>query len=119
MAADVKNAAADRTAIASTDATFNPWWGCTRLSPACAHCYADTLARRYGHQLWGDGSPRQLFGEQHWAQPGRWNRQAERAGQRLKVFCASMADVFEEHPELDPRQHERTRADFIPLLTGS
>ncbi|MDQ3401302.1 MAG: phage Gp37/Gp68 family protein [Chloroflexota bacterium] len=108
---------ADRTAIEWTDATFNPWWGCTRVSPACAHCYADTLARRYGHQLWDDGSPRRFFSEQHWAQPRRWNRQAERAERRLKVFCASMADVFEEHLELDPwRRRLWTLIEETPML---
>ena len=92
---------ADRTAIEWTDATFNPWWGCSRVSPACAHCYADTLARRYGHDLWKDDSPRRFLSEQHWTRPRRWNRHAERRGRRIKVFCASMADVFENHPELE------------------
>jgi protein gp37 len=108
---------AERTAIEWTDATFNPWWGCTRVSPACAHCYADTLARRYGHQLWDDGSQRRFFSEQHWAQPRRWNRHAERAERRLKVFCASMADVFEEHPEVDPwRRRLWTLIEETPML---
>lgn len=92
---------ADRTAIEWTDATFNPWWGCTRVSPACAHCYADTLARRYGHRLW-DGGARRFFSEEHWAKPRRWNRAAEAHGRRLKVFCASMADVFEHDTALEP-----------------
>jgi protein gp37 len=108
---------ADRTAIEWTDATFNPWWGCTRVSPACAHCYADTLARRYGHQLWDHGSPRRFFSERHWAQPRRWNRQAERADRRLKVFCASMADVFEEQAELDPWRRRLWRLiEETPML---
>lgn len=92
---------ADRTAIEWTDATFNPWWGCSRVSPACAHCYADTLARRYGHQLW-DGAGRRFFGDQHWTRPRRWNRDAELQRTPVKVFCASMADVFEDARELDP-----------------
>jgi protein gp37 len=92
---------ADRTAIEWTDATFNPWWGCERVSPACAHCYADTLARRYGHRLWGADSERRFFGEKHWARPRKWNRDAQAHGRPLKVFCASMADVFEQRAELD------------------
>ena len=94
---------ADQTAIEWTDATFNPWWGCVRVSPACAHCYADTWARRVGHQdLWSDGGPRRFFTDTHWHRPEVWNRKAERAGDPLKVFCASMADVFEERRDLEP-----------------
>jgi protein gp37 len=89
---------AERTAIEWTDATFNPWWGCVRVSPACARCYADTLARRYGHAgLWQEHGVRRFLSDAHWRKPLTWNRDAARTGGRLKVFCASMADVFEEH----------------------
>jgi protein gp37 len=93
---------AERSAIEWTDATFNPWWGCVRVSPACAHCYADALARRYGHRVWGEGADRRFFTEKHWSEPRRWNRQAAKVGEPKKVFCASMADVFEDHPALAP-----------------
>jgi protein gp37 len=108
---------ADRTAIQWTDATFNPWWGCERVSPACAHCYADTLARRYGHSLWGGDSPRRFLSEQHWRQPLRWNRLAEERGEPTKVFCASMADVFEDRAELRPwRERLWTVIEETPML---
>src|SRR5207248_2155951 len=84
------------------DATFNPWWGCVRVSPACAHCYADALARRYGHRAWGEGTDQRFFTEKHWSEPRRWNRQAAKVGEPKRVFCASMADVFEDHPALAP-----------------
>jgi protein gp37 len=93
---------AERTAIQWTDATFNPWWGCERVSPACAHCYADTLARRYGHSLWDGDSPRRFLSENHWRQPLRWNARAAERGAPIRVFCASMADVFEDRDELVP-----------------
>lgn len=93
---------ADTTGIEWTDATFNPWWGCERVSPACAHCYADTLARRYGHDLWGTGRSRRFFTDQHWARPRKWDRDAAARGVRTRVFCASMADVFEDLDELEP-----------------
>jgi protein gp37 len=80
--------------------TFNPLWGCTKISPACTHCYAATWANRYGVQ-WGPKAERRTFGEKHWNEPRKWNAQAEKAGIRRKVFCASMADVFEEHPTWD------------------
>src|SRR5712691_10007482 len=108
---------ADRTAIQWTDATFNPWWGCERVSPACAHCYADTLARRYGHSLWGSDSPRRFLSEQHWRQPIRWNHLAEERGAPTKVFCASMADVFEDRAELRPwRKRLWTLIEQTPML---
>ncbi len=91
----------DQTAIQWTDHTFNPWWGCARVSPACRFCYADTLAHRWGHELWRRHGPRRMMSDQNWAKPLRWNRDAERAGKPALVFCASMADVFEEHPEPD------------------
>src|SRR6266571_2780537 len=114
---------AEQTAIQWTDATFNPWWGCERVSPGCAHCYADTLARRYGHRLWDAGSSRRFFSDQHWAQPIKWNREAEARRAVLKVFCASMADVFEDHLELEPWRMrlwaliERTAGLHWQLLT--
>lgn len=93
------------TSIEWTDHTFNPWWGCEKVSPGCAHCYADTFARRLGHggtkpPLWGPGSERRMFGDKHWAEPLAWDRAAAEAGTRARVFCASMADVFEDRPEL-------------------
>ena len=80
--------------------TFNPWWGCAHVSAGCAHCYAEALARRYGRDVWGATGTRRLFGEAQWAGPLAWNRKAESQGRRLRVFCASMADVFEDHPAL-------------------
>jgi protein gp37 len=90
------------TAIEWTDETFNPWWGCEKVSPGCAHCYAEGVSNhRAGHGLWGAGHGFRFFGDKHWAEPLRWNRRAEREGRRIRVFCASMADVFEERPELE------------------
>lgn len=86
-----------------TDHTFNPWWGCQRVSPGCEHCYAETLAKRYGHDVWGPArtTGRRMMGDNYWRQPLRWNEAAAKAGQRARIFCASMADVFEEHPAVE------------------
>lgn len=88
--------------------SWNPWWGCLKVSEECQHCYARDIAHHYGHEVWGPAATtgRRLFGEEHWAEPLRWNRAAKRDGHRHSVFCASMADVFEVHPELDS---ERTK----------
>ncbi len=82
--------------------TFNPWWGCIKISTACKNCYAETWARRVGKRVWGHGAGRRFFSEQHWSEPRKWNREAAQAGERRRVFCASMADVFELRTELDP-----------------
>lgn len=83
-----------KTGIEWTDATFNPWWGCTKVSPGCDHCYAEGVASRFGTP-WGARQVRRTFGEKHWNEPLHWNARAEREGRRLRVFCASMADVFD------------------------
>ena len=76
------------------DHTFNPWLGCTRVSPACDHCYAESWARRTGRpHLWQ--GERQRTAPANWRQPLLWNRQAARDGTRPRVFCASLADVFD------------------------
>lgn len=76
-----------------TEHTFNPWWGCARVSPGCVNCYADTLASRWGHELWRRHGPRKPMSEQYWRQPVKWNR-----ARPARVFCGSMCDVFEDHP---------------------
>lgn len=88
------------SAIQWTDHTFNPWWGCVKVSPACDHCYAESFAKRTGNAVWGKDAARRFFGEKHWAEPLKWNRDAEKAGTRARVFCASMADVFEDRLDL-------------------
>ena len=88
----------DITKIEWTDHTFNPWWGCSRVSPACRFCYADRDARRDGHELWRRHGERRMLSERNWKRPLKWNRDAGRNGVPEKVFCASMADVFEAGP---------------------
>ena len=91
-----------KTIIAWTDHTFNPWWGCVKVSAGCKNCYADTLAKKYGEQnLWGVGSVRREFGEKHWRQPADWNAAAREEGRRHRVFCGSMMDWAEDHPQAE------------------
>ncbi len=89
------------TKIEWTHSTFNPWWGCEKVSPGCTHCYAEAFAKRTGHPVWGGAAPRRFFGDKHWAEPLKWDREAKAAGERRRVFCASMADVFEDRRDLD------------------
>ncbi len=85
-----------------TDHTFNPWWGCTKISAACDNCYAETWARRMGFDIWTRGKPRRFLSDAYWQQPHQWNDRAASDGQRARVFCASMADVFEWRGGLRP-----------------
>jgi protein gp37 len=80
-----------------TDHTFNPWIGCTKISPACKHCYAEALDKRWGRANWGPNATRTRTSDANWKKPLAWNRKAAKEGIRRKVFCASLADVFEQH----------------------
>jgi protein gp37 len=92
---------AQNSNIEWTHDTFNPWWGCVKVSPACDHCYAERFSNRWVKPtLWGSNAPRRFFGDKHWQQPLRWNKAALKAGERRRVFCASMADVFEDRSDL-------------------
>lgn len=105
------------SAIEWTDHTFNPWWGCTRVSPACAHCYADASAKRFGFPGLWEGSHR-FFGDAHWRNPLKWNAAAERDRAPKLVFCASMADVFEPQTALESdRLRLWALIDQTPWLT--
>ena len=110
-----------KTGIAWTDATFNPVWGCTKVSEGCRNCYAADVARAAGYGgpgyarhgkpfLWGQTGEtaegkgwkviqgRRVFGPDYWNQLIKWNTRAEKAGMIVAVFVASMADMFEDHP---------------------
>jgi protein gp37 len=85
---------AEESAISWTDGTFNPWIGCTRVSPGCDHCYAARdNERRKWVPGWGAGVPRRRT--KTWGDPIKWNRKAAETGYRPRIFCASLADVFD------------------------
>lgn len=88
---------AENSKIEWTDHTFNPWMGCTKVSPACQNCYAERdMDHRYGKVAWGPKGTRVLTSEANWRKPLRWEREARETGKPLRVFCASLADVFED-----------------------
>lgn len=100
---------AEQSEISWTDATFNPWIGCTRVSPACDRCYAARdNERRKWVDGWGTGVPRRRT--KTWGDPIKWNRKAAETGYRPRVFCASLADVFDN--EVD----DSWRVDLWQLL---
>lgn len=127
----------ENTKIEWCDATFNPWIGCTKISPACEHCYAAVSTPARARDIeWGAGKPRVRTSAANWKQPLRWNNDAYLFGEckqcghrgnrkedtvcdvcgghapeaRRRVFCASLADVFDS--EVDPQW----RADLFDLI---
>lgn len=115
---------AENSKIQWTHHTFNPWRGCTKVSAGCAHCYAETLSGRNHKTLgvWGPHGTRVVAAESMWREPLKWDKAARHAmenyqyglngargarakgfkcddpvkPERPRVFCASLADVFEE-----------------------
>ncbi len=89
----------DTTKIEWADSTFNPWTGCAKVSPGCDHCYAEGWAKRSGAVQWGPHAERRRTTAANWRKPLQWDeRHAEffaEYGRRRRVFCASLADVFD------------------------
>ena len=127
------------TKIEWADHTFNPWIGCTKVGPGCDHCYAEQRMDKRLHVVhWGAGQDRKRTSAENWKQPLRWNKQAgilQHAWQlgvelhggneaaciaagflkpvRPRVFCASLADVFDN--AVDPQW----RADLFALIEAT
>lgn len=107
---------AEVTNIEWTDRTFNPWTGCTKISPGCDNCYAEGWSKRSGHVKWGN-HPRKRTTEAYWKAPLAWERDARtfelEHGRRQRVFCASLADVFDN--QVDPTW----RKDLFGLIRST
>ena len=107
---------AENSKIEWCDHTFNPWMGCTKISPGCDRCYAEARMDTRLHRVqWGAGQPRQRTKD--WSGPKRWNKaHAEfyaQHGRRQRVFCASLADVF------DNQVPPEWRADLFRLIDAT
>ncbi len=108
----------ETTAISWCDHSFNPWLGCTKVSPACDGCYAENLMdTRYKRVKWGGPGKgvgtRVRTSASNWKEPPRWHRKAIAAGTRPFVFCASLADVFDNQVE------EAWRIDLFNLIAST
>lgn len=105
---------AENSGIEWTTHTFNPWIGCTKVSPACDHCYAEAWNIRYeGGKNWGPKAPRRRTSEKNWNMPLKWDKEAKLSGIRPRVFCASLADVFDN--QVDPAW----RSDLWKLIKAT
>jgi len=88
---------AENSGIEWTHHTFNPWMGCMKVSPACKFCYAERdMDNRFGRVSWGPAGTRVITSKANWKKPVQWDRDAKQRGIRYRVFCASLADVFED-----------------------
>lgn len=103
---------AENSKIQWTTHTMNPWRGCTKIAPGCQNCYADSMSKRNHKTLgvWGPNGTRVVAAESAWKQPLKWDRLAKEAGERHRVFCASLADIFEgwDGPMLDAQGNVKT-----------
>lgn len=92
----------ETTGIAWTDHTFNPWIGCTKVSAGCLNCYAERQNNFYhwNPEGWGKGVPRKLTSDANWKKPIQWAKQAVKDGVTRRVFCASLADVFDDEVDI-------------------
>lgn len=106
-----------QTAIEWADHTFNPWEGCQKVGPGCDHCYAEARNARFAGgepPNFGPGAPRRRTSAANWQTPLRWQADAaafaDLTGRRQRVFCASLADVFDN--AVDPQW----RADLALLI---
>ena len=106
---------AENSAISWTDHTFNPWEGCQKVGPGCDNCYAEARNARFNTTAinWGPGAPRRRTSVSNWNLPLKWDRQAKAAGVRARVFCASLADVFDNM--VDPQW----RLDLYALIRAT
>ena len=92
----------EKTGIAWCDHTFNPWIGCTKVSAGCENCYADRENKRFNWvSEWGKDY--RLTSDANWKKPIQWARKAVADGVTRRVFCASLADVFDAKVSQDWR----------------
>lgn len=89
---------AENSNIEWTHHTFNPWMGCTKVTAGCKHCYAEAMMdTRLGKVQWGPQGTRVVTSRANWQLLLKWDRAAAKAGEKHRVFCASLADVFEDN----------------------
>lgn len=119
------DAVADGATIHLPGYTFNPWIGCTKVSPGCLHCYAAALdLRRFSKTLgdatkknpivhWGKGAPRWRTSPENWRKPFQWNAHAQKLGVRLRVFSSSLADWLDNEVPIV------WLADFLAVIAST
>lgn len=101
---------AENSGIKWTHNTYNHWFGCAKVSPACKHCYAEEfVTKRLKLPVWGSHAGRHLSSPANRKKPFSWDRRAAEKGEKTLVFCSSLSDVFEDREELKPWREELFR----------
>lgn len=111
---------AENTNIEWCDHTFNAWIGCTKVHTGCKNCYAEAdFDIRRKQVVWGPNGTRRKTSGHYWTEPYKWNKQAERDGIRRRVFCSSLADMFEDWygPIIDHRGEQLYRSEDGRITT--
>ena len=104
--------------IAWTDDTANFWWGCLKVSEGCEHCYAETLSKRTGKDIWGSSKiTNREYKKAIWKDLLKWDIQSRKEGIRRKVFVQSMSDFLEDHPQVVEWREEAKK--LIVSLTNT
>lgn len=113
----------ENTKIEWADHTFNGWIGCSHVSKGCMNCYAERdFDHRYHKVEWGPRGTRVETSDKNWAKPFKWNKAAEERGHVDLVFCASLADVFEDYhaiginPEVPVKTLSRWRERLFDMM---
>lgn len=83
----------ENTKIEWATHTWNPWYGCSKVSPACDHCYAEVWAKRGGRVEWG-GARRRATSTA--LLPYRWDALASIRAAPTTVFCLSLGDIWDK-----------------------
>lgn len=104
-----------KTKIEWCDHTANFFWGCSKVAHGCTNCYAETLSRMYGQDVWGEKKPRRMI-KSVWSDVRRWNEKAKKDGVRRRVFVNSMSDFFEDYT--GPMVNSNGLKLWVPSSTG-
>jgi protein gp37 len=105
----------ENTGIEWAHHTLNAWIGCTKVGPGCDHCYAETWDKQGEGVRWGPHAIRTRTKQRTRNQALRWNRAAEKAGERHRVFSASLSDVFDNHGSIE----DEWRKDLGDLILAT
>lgn len=103
---------AKNSKIEWTDHTINLWWGCSKVHTGCKNCYAETLSKRWGNKIWGENSSRKLI-KSAFSDLEKYQREAEKQNKKVRVFCGSMMDIFEDSKPM----HDSNRVK-LDITTG-
>lgn len=105
----------EKSHIAWTDDTWNPWRGCTKVSPGCAHCYAEELVTRRLGGEWGPGKPR-IQSKSTLKDPFKWSKLpwvCDRCGRAYDFHAVQCLDCVGRVPTHRRRVFSLSLGDWL------